>query len=1104
MIKLSKSDYDNLNRMVSIASTDSNCELEAVIKTTKGKPFSRTDFENLYKRCISMGMVSSEDTEVLDIRYKDERNKVSFNRISIKTINAIKEYCKNNNLNSVHKNNIIFIKKNRYLSKEKTKKGFIEPLQNNDYNFRVNLNHESNSLENDKKKMLDDEFKRKDKFFRLKKRYSFKSLDNLFRFDLTIIKSSSRNISTGEYIYTRDLKYSNTLLNPENYEFELEFIGHNKLENEKKEDKASLILNSLITNVGVILQVIKDTYYIMSNDDQKKILHEYWKLVKGKSHKISQNYPKFIGPKNVSISKKNMCECTDEDSQLNIRKNYCVTEKADGERYLLFISKSKKVYLINNRLDVKYTGKIASGYSDSLLDGELILKNNLDNHIFKFLIFDIYYSSGQDIRNIPFKTNIQGDKKSRVGHIDEILKKITLKDDNEIDILSEDSNSVSELEEGQFPEFLSFELQRKQFYYGNIDSVGSDIFKKSAILLDKISSGSFNYETDGLIFTPVNLGVGSYIENDTPEFTGITWDACFKWKPPSDNTIDFLVEILKEKNSKGNYVDKITYKIDDTIPGQNTLKKYKTLILKTGFNPKKHGKINPCLIFTKEMDIMKKSNIYISKEFVPDNNYDDTNTPYLANIELQTDNKGNNRMLCYKTGDEIEDNTIIEMSYDINKPPGFRWLPRNVRYDKTQSLRLGSTQYGNDFTTANNIWNSLHDPIDEIMIKSGKNINYNKDNDVYYSRAGKRDSSLSKNLLDFHNLYVKFKLITTTANEAGEDSRLLDLACGKGGDLPKWIQSNFSFVLGIDISKDNIENPNDGACLRYYKKKEEFGKKGESEKLPEIIFSVGNSSKRINNGDCTENEDYKKLLKVIFNDESIQNGDLKQDGLAKLKGKATQPFDVCSIQFALHYFFKDLNTLRGVMENISINTKVGGYFIGTCFDGETMFNKLKNINRGQTIQGMVDGKPIWRIEKDYDNKELKNNSESLGMSIWVYMETINKKFEEYLVNFTYFKDIIKEYGFELIDNSITENYGIKPTGLFSDLFDEMIKDKGNYKLASQMTEKEKEISFCNRYFIFKKIENVDIEKLNINKEPKINEPKTILKIKKKKKIINKE
>jgi len=32
---------------------------------------------------------------------------------------------------------------------------------------------------------------------------------------------------------------------------------------------------------------------------------------------------------------------------------------------------------------------------------------------------------------------------------------------------------------------------------------------------------------------------------------------------------------------------------------------------------------------------------------------------------------------------------------------------------------------------------------------------------------------------------------------------LIDFACGKGGDFPKWIAAGLSFVFGIDISKDN-------------------------------------------------------------------------------------------------------------------------------------------------------------------------------------------------------------------------------------------------------------------------------------------------------------
>ena len=49
------------------------------------------------------------------------------------------------------------------------------------------------------------------------------------------------------------------------------------------------------------------------------------------------------------------------------------------------------------------------------------------------------------------------------------------------------------------------------------------------------------------------------------------------------------------------------------------------------------------------------------------------------------------------------------------------------------------------------------------------------------------------------------------------------MACGKGGDINKWLNINVSDILGIDISEDNIHNIIDGACARYlklFKKKE--------------------------------------------------------------------------------------------------------------------------------------------------------------------------------------------------------------------------------------------------------------------------------------------
>ena len=60
-------------------------------------------------------------------------------------------------------------------------------------------------------------------------------------------------------------------------------------------------------------------------------------------------------------------------------------------------------------------------------------------------------------------------------------------------------------------------------------------------------------------------------------------------------------------------------------------------------------------------------------------------------------------------------------------------------------------------------------------------------------------------------------------------------ACGKAGDLPKWINANLAFVLGIDLNKDNIENRLDGACARYLN----YAKKYTT--IPKAIFINGNS-----------------------------------------------------------------------------------------------------------------------------------------------------------------------------------------------------------------------------------------------------------------------
>ena len=165
------------------------------------------------------------------------------------------------------------------------------------------------------------------------------------------------------------------------------------------------------------------------------------------------------------------------------------------------------------------------------------------------------------------------------------------------------------------------------------------------------------------------------------------------------------------------------------------------------------------------------------------------------------------------------------------------------------------------------------------------------------------------------------------------------------------------------------------------------------------------------------------------------------------------------------------------MKNISDTIKVGGYFIGTCFDGELVFNKLKttdtgstyyiykDINEGDENKAGTQQKKICSIKKKYNNSEFNSDESSLGMMISVFQETINKEFDEYLVNFTYFIECMKQYGFEPeIKMPGADLPGISN---FKNIYDYIIK---NTKI--NMSPGEKEISFLNKYFVFKKTRNI--------------------------------
>jgi len=400
-----------------------------------------------------------------------------------------------------------------------------------------------------------------------------------------------------------------------------------------------------------------------------------------------------------------------------------------------------------------------------------------------------------------------------------------------------------------------------------------------------------------------------------------------------------------------------------------------------------------------------------------------------------------------------------------------------VRYDKTEELRQGMPNFGNAFHVANSNWYSIHNPVTEEMISTGNHIPAEiVDEDVYYNRSGVK-SQLTVGLRDFHNLFVKKSLIVGASKKG---NTLIDYACGKGGDFPKWIKANLSFVFGIDISKDNLENRIDGACARYlnYKKTIKY--------VPDALFVNGNSGANIRTGAAMLNDKAIQITRAVFGD-GPKNEEKLGKGVYKQYGKGDDGFNVSSCQFALHYFFENQSTFQNFIRNVAECTKLGGYFIGTCYDGKSIFNMLKNKQMGESVEIYNGDNKVWEVRKEYDDLEFLDDVTSLGYQINVYQESINKMFPEYLVNFDYMERIMENYGFKLMTREEAKEHGLpNGTGMFNELFvlmEEEVKrnrlKQNEYGDALSMNSYEKKISFLNRYFIYKKIATVNAEKISI-------------------------
>jgi len=829
------------------------------------------------------------------------------------------------------------------------------------------------------------------KYFRVIQRYEFTAPDGMgIRFDISIVRSGGTKTS-------RTFQEARVNSAPPTYEAEVELTASRDAMG--PEAATSLV----IRGTSWMLQGLQRSYVLVTAGQTRYVQDSVANIFRTRGFK----YP---GPQPATLERQNMDQ--PEPGVPNLKTtSYNVTDKADGLRCLLFVADKGRIFLIDGGGRVYATGKDADPTLAGLcLDGEWIRKDKKGSIVSHFYAFDILALKGEtSVASLPFMTAAKaGTRHAAMA--------------TAITGLSTARQTI------KVPANQELQIGIKAF------RTAPNIFRDAAaIVLDDALSAP--YTTDGLIFTPneapLPLGRGS-------------WAAQLKWKPASHNTIDFLVIVDKERTVDGSptAVDQISMKGTQRV---------KTLRLFVG-SKRDAAFADPRKTVTsgEPLPASLDDGEYRAVEFRPSEPRDPMAAICYVAIGGKEQMDASDVIVC-DSGDVIDSNMIVEMSYHPEREPGFRWVPMRVRHDKTERLQKGVGGTMNADWVAGSIWSSLHNPVTEEMVKTGaiqecvpmpsSGLAGGPAAKTYYNRkAPKRDLMKTQCLRNFHNDHVKRDVLLKKTLAPG--GTICDLAMGKAGDLHKWVALGASYVFGCDYAANNINDPTDGAYARLMSKMIELGGR---DRLAPMVFVQADAAVPLKSGEGGATPEDKSLILQEFSD----------------SGRAAGGFDVVSCMFALHYMFRDEPTLHGFLTNLADTVKVGGYFVGCGFDGDQVAALLGDKD---SVTGRDGDTEVWNITKRYGTSTLAPNASGLGLAIDVDFISIGETHTEYLVSWAYLRERLSEIGLELLTPEDQATMGLTAS---SQLFKDALETAGK---RYDMSDALKRYSFLNRWYIFKRIE----------------------------------
>ena len=341
-----------------------------------------------------------------------------------------------------------------------------------------------------------------------------------------------------------------------------------------------------------------------------------------------------------------------------------------------------------------------------------------------------------------------------------------------------------------------------------------------------------------------------------------------------------------------------------------------------------------------------------------------------------------------------------------------------------------------------------------------------------YRDPGKEGRKASRIIfLRSFNNWVKASMINKYCKKLGKGVAVLELCCGKGGDLDKYFMNNIKLFVGADISKESLKNAMD--------------------RLEKI-----------------KNEKYKDnfRIKCIFIKDDLSSPDNRF--LEKID--KNYYFDLVSCQFALHYHFQNEKRLNAFLTNVSSRLCEGGYFIGTIIEDNVIVKRLRNRKKIAENKYLKEkftfGNEYYSVKFSQKHFDVKNGP--FGIKYGFYLEdSIDnrdeegkiKYVEEYLIVFNEFVELCKKYDLYLVEKeNFTKFYSdYVKIEQFKRLSERMLKDLNNVNIQQQWEiiqlymvfafrkgkEKENNSKEKNRYIPYFIKNKIEIK----NYEPELNE-----------------